>query len=103
MGAPKKTTKKVAVESFTRRMEGDKERISTDEIDILEFVTEPAVITVEYGVTVNLGNYESAKVHQGIRVPCYAEEIDEASAWADNWVKDKIAVEVAAIKDKDGK
>lgn len=97
--AKAKAEKKLApVESFTKRMEGANEVSESETIDVLEFVTEPAIVTVEYGVTINLGNYESARVHHGIKVPCYTEEIGMASKWAEEWVKEKVKQEIASVK-----
>lgn len=104
--ASKKDTKHVrAVESFVRRMEAGKESVeeSTDTLSVHEFVTDPATVFVEYGLTLNLGNYESARVSIGVRVPCYTEEIPEAEEWAKKWVEERLSAEVAAIRKSSGK
>lgn len=53
----------------------------TDEesfIDIRPFVTVPAQVTFMAARTLNLGNYESAKVSVSVTMPCYREEIFDA-------------------------
>lgn len=59
----------------------------TDEtIEVRQFVTEPARVSVEMGMTVNLGNYESARVTVMLTVPCHLEEHEEAYSYAKAWV-----------------
>ena len=54
-----------------------------EELEVRKFEVEPAYISVNHGRTANLGNYESARVDVRVSVPCYAEEINEAIAYAD--------------------
>ncbi len=49
---------------------------SSESIAVHRFETSPAEVTVDYSLTVNLGNYESAKIGVIVTVPCYKEEID---------------------------
>lgn len=53
---------------------------------VRRFVTEPARVSVEMGMTVNLGNYESARITVALVVPCYYEERDAAYDFAKEWV-----------------
>jgi len=52
-------------------------------LHVRSFEVEPAWIRVGYGLTKNLGNYESARCDVGVTLPCYVEEIPEAfeEAW----------------------
>jgi hypothetical protein len=54
------------------------------------FVTEPAKISVGRSVTINLGNYQSAKIDVMVSLPCYLEEIEQtyryAKELAERWV-----------------
>ena len=69
----------------------DPETAETNETEFIfetrEFSPEkpPTQVEVKLGLTINLGNFESARVDVGIRIPCTAEEIrpvfDEAKAW----------------------
>ena len=45
-----------------------------EHISIRPFATEPAHVGVKFGRTINLGNYESARVDVSFDMPCYAEE-----------------------------
>jgi hypothetical protein len=67
-----------------------------------KFVTEPALVRFEVGVTKNMGNYESARVTVGVTVPCYREEISEAYAYARSWAGKIISKEQEALETKGG-
>lgn len=43
-------------------------------IEIRPFATTPAKVAVKLGRTINLGNYESARIDVSFEMPCYAEE-----------------------------
>ncbi len=62
------------------------------------FVTEPAKVSVGMGLTLNLGNYESARIDVSLVVPCYREESNDAYNYARKWVEDRLAVEVKDIR-----
>lgn len=59
--------------------------------------TDGMSITVEGGRTLNLGNYESARVGVSITVPCDKDTLNDAYTFATEWVSEKIneAVELA--------
>jgi hypothetical protein len=61
-----------------------------DIIAVHEFATEPAKVTVEYGLTMNLGDYNSAKLTVSVTVPCYKEEIDDAYEFAQAWAEQRL-------------
>lgn len=44
-------------------------------IEVRPFVTDTARVRASRGVTLNLGNYESARIEVSIDLPCYKEEI----------------------------
>lgn len=48
----------------------------TERIVVSKFVSEPAYIRVNAGMTHNMGNYESLRLDVSITMPCYPEEID---------------------------
>ena len=86
---------------LVRRQIGDKDAAIEEEekaIEVHKFITEPAKIHFEVGVTMNMGNYESARINVGVTVPCYQEELGEAYKYARGWVERIIAKEKAAIK-----
>jgi hypothetical protein len=71
----------------------------TDEVlEIHKFATQPANVRVEMGMTINLGNYESAKISVCLSVPCYKEEADAAFEYAKKWVEVKTLEEAAEAK-----
>jgi len=55
-------------------------------------------ITVEGGRTLNLGNFESARVGVTVTVPCDHATLNDAYEWATNWVSEKIDEAVKAAK-----
>jgi len=56
---------------------------AVDDLEVRKFEVEPAYISVNHGRTVNLGDYESARVDVRVSVPCYREEITDAISYAD--------------------
>lgn len=71
----------------------------TDEtLEVHQFITEPAKVTVEMGMTVNLGNYEAARISVTLSVPCYREEHEEAYEYARSWVEKKTLAEAGEAK-----
>lgn len=71
-----------------------------ENLEVQVFAVEPAEITASLGLTINLGNYESARCDAGVTLPTYVEEIPEAykKAWA--IVEEELQRQVAGIKDK---
>jgi hypothetical protein len=64
------------------------------------FTQQPGMsISIEGGRTINLGNYESAKIGVTITVPCDANSLADAYEWSTDWVSAKIE---AAMKDAKG-
>src|SRR4051812_42401043 len=59
-------------------------------ITVHRFLTEPAKVSVSKGLTLNLGNYESARIDVSVVVPCYREELDWAYKYADGWVESRL-------------
>lgn len=63
-------------------------------IEVRKFVTEPAFVRVNAGVTKNLGNYESLRVDVAITVPCYVEEVEAVQKRTAEMVADMLDSEV---------
>lgn len=55
-------------------------------------------IHVSGGQTVNLGNYNSAKIGVAITVPTTKEELDDAYAFATDWVSKKLTQAMKEIE-----
>jgi len=62
---------------------GGEEGGASEEIEVRAFAVPPCEVHASYGLTLNLGDYESARVEAKIVVPCYYEERFEAfkDAW----------------------
>lgn len=60
-----------------------------------------AHITRGYGLTLNLGNYESARFDVTLKLPCHVEDIDAADEFARAWVETRCEAEVAEVRGGD--
>lgn len=69
-----------------------------EELEVRSFVTEPAVVEIGYGLTLNIGNYESARVDVKISLPCYAEEANAAYEYAKKWTEERVQIEVKDVR-----
>lgn len=101
---PPKPKKKVPVQvqttaTVTKQFGKDssKQEVTEETIAVHTFVTQPAIVGLECGLTMNLGNYESARITVSISVPCYAEERDAAFIEACKWVEERIVKQRDAI------
>lgn len=72
--------------------------VTEETIKIHRYVTQPATVGVELGATVNMGNYEFARVGVTVSVPCYREEVDGASSWAKDFVEERFKKEIAEAR-----
>lgn len=55
-----------------------------------------------YGLTMNLGNYESARFDVTLELPCYPEDVDAADEFAKAWVEQRCEAEVAEVRGSGG-
>jgi len=62
------------------------------------FESPPCIVTVEAGLTINLGNYQSAKVGVTISVPCAHGEIEDVFEFGKGWVDDKMSLMAAQVE-----
>jgi hypothetical protein len=67
-------------------------------IGVHRFETTPAQVTRGYGLTLNLKDYESARVDVRVTLPCYVEDLDECDEFAKGWIEQRIRAEVANIR-----
>ena len=99
MTKKKKDTKKVQAKqavgtvSTTKRIN----KVETEE-EVREDVGEPQMFTdppcnvgFSAGLTINLGDFNNAKVQVSINVPCKHDEIDETFEFTKRWVDDNIS------------
>jgi hypothetical protein len=104
VGAAPSIEKKVQTVAFVQRQyfEGKKPIsdlvVKNEPLTVQRFVTEPARVSVGMGLTLNLGNYESARIDVSLVVPCYCEETEEAYVYARDWVEKKLEAEVQDIR-----
>ena len=84
------------VVSRTKFNQIDEERQS---LEIRPFGTDPAHIVVKLGRTINLGNYESARVDVSIDIPCYVEEVKQVYSDVMEYAQGLLAEEVTKITD----
>ena len=63
--------------------------VREEDLGIHVFTTTPAEVGVKMGMTINLGDYNSARISVSLSVPCYREEADDAFEWAKRWVNEK--------------
>lgn len=73
-------------------------KTTNETLEVHQFVTEPAKVGVNMGLTLNLGNFESARIDVSISVPCYREETDEAYRYAREWVETRLGEEVQSVR-----
>jgi len=74
------------------------EVVENDYLEIRPFVSEVARVRVSKGLTLNLGNYESARVEVDVSLPCYPEELPETMEHVDRIVEAKLTAEVNSIR-----
>jgi hypothetical protein len=58
----------------------------------------PATVNVMLGLTINQGNYESARIDVGIRMPCNPADAEETYQRAKDWCESRIQIEVKSIR-----
>ena len=73
---------------------GEGVKDSNETLEVRSFVTAPAEVGVTFGLTVNLGNFKSARVDVSLKLPCYVEEADAAYDHAEQWVQERVKREV---------
>jgi len=97
MAETKKKIKEMGKVTVTRTMlkagVEEKTHDKEEEIEITPFVTEPAKIAVSKGLTLNLGNYRSARIDVSVAIPCYVEEVGEVIEQVNNLVEARVIME----------
>jgi len=63
-------------------------------IDVHEFKGEVARVSRGVRVTKDLGGYESVQISASVTIPCYAEELNEASLFASSFCNDEVEIEL---------
>lgn len=92
-------SKAIVTRSFRVNGEEGPEETQEETLAVHEFVTAPAEVGLDLGLTLNLGNFESARISVHLTTPCYREEMDDAYRFVERWVKDRIGSEVAEVRE----
>lgn len=96
---------KPMTKSVTSQYSKKGELISSEEenavIDVLQFeVDRVASVSAKYGVTINMGNWESCRFDAMVTVPCYTEEIDNAMTFATKKAEEYVKEQASSYLDK---
>lgn len=83
---------------FTHKGELIDESASEILISVKEFQVEPAMIGVNRGATVNLGDFNSVRVEVIATVPTYMEEIEDAYEYVNNITRKYMETELKEIR-----
>ena len=60
------------------------------------------MVTRGYGLTLNLGNYESARFDVTITMPCYPEDVEACDEWCRAWAEERTKQEMASVRGSKG-
>ncbi len=92
----------VTVDHRFKRGNGQEKIIAADEeiVKVVKFETTPAIVRRGYGLTMNLGNFESARIDVSVEVPCYLEDLHLADKWAEDFIETRIKEAVTSIRSK---
>lgn len=63
--------------------------VTEETLKIHRYITQPSTVGCELGATINMGNYEFARVAVTVMVPCYREEVNNATVWAKDFVEER--------------
>lgn len=85
---------------FVYKKETQRETSSEEVVAIVQFAGPVAKVRRGYGLTLNLSNYESARVDVSVEVPCYLADVDVADEWARYWVERRMVQEVENVRGK---
>jgi len=97
-----KDTRPIVITVDHRFVRADGSQVSitraTEVVEVREFTMRPAVVRRSFGVTLNQGNYESARADVSVEVPCYIEDVERADEWAKQFCEERLREEVLQIK-----
>lgn len=64
--------------------------------------THPATVMYSRGVTINMGNYQTARVDVGIVLPCFPEEVEQVWEYGQALVAARLEKEVERLREARG-
>ena len=79
--------------------DGTEETVKEESVGVSDFNTEPAKVNFSVGMTLNLGNYESARIDVGVVMPCNPSELDHTFEQAKEWATTRLVKEAKTIKE----
>lgn len=91
-----KANKQPANDKSTSDQEHEPDDVDLDTIEIRKFVTEPAKVTYNYGISRSV-QFQSVNVGVSVTIPCYKEEIEDAIAEAKDFCAKRLKVETAKV------
>lgn len=83
---------------YFHRNDQYQESASEEVVSTHVFDGQVAKVRRGYGLTINLGNYESARFDVSLEVPCYIEDVNAADEFARLWVEERCEAEVAEVR-----
>lgn len=100
---PKKKVQEASTITTTKQfknVDGENETVVNEEAVAGPPVAgEPAKVSFEAGLTLNLGNYESARITVGVVMPCAPSEVDATFGIAKEWTTQRLVKEAQQIKE----
>lgn len=85
---------------FVRRGVDQDVRDIEEVVAVAKFEDRPATVYRGYGLTLNLGNYESARFEVSISMPCVPEDVDACDAWCRAWCEARAEKEIESVRGK---
>jgi hypothetical protein len=74
------------------------DNMEEEQLAVYKFATTPARIKYEGSFTVNMGNFQSAKINIGVELPAYMEQLPAAYVTAKQFVEERLSREVAELR-----
>lgn len=78
------------------------EKVRNDLFLVPDFEGPAAEVGFEIGVTLNLGNYESARVAVSVKIPCSPGNVEPTFDKAKAWVEQQMEVQIKEIRSTRG-
>lgn len=75
------------------------EEAKEETIEIQDILSPIGQVSYEASMTINLGNFESTRIHIACTLPAYVEQIEDAFAAAKQFVSEKLGKEVAGVRE----
>lgn len=72
--------------------------LAEESMFLSEKTKSPTQVSLKLGMTMNMGNFESARVDVGITVPCDHEKHEECYDWSKDFVEERIKTELQKLR-----